>query len=112
LKRGGVALIDVLGKERLAKAFQTTTSTRYPDGALLVQVHEIFDDWTRIRNEWILLKGNRARRFKFHHTIYSGQELKRLLLETGFAEVKLFGDFDGRAYDSEAPRLVAIARKT
>jgi SAM-dependent methyltransferase len=111
LKRGGVCLIDVMGKERIAKILQLTTSTRYPDGTLLIQLHEIFDDWTRIRNEWILLKGNRVRRFKFHHTLYSGQELKNLLREAGFAGVKLFGNLDGDPYGPEAMRLIAVARK-
>jgi SAM-dependent methyltransferase len=111
LKPGGVCLIDVMGKERIAKILQPTHSTRHPDGTLLVHMHEIFDDWTRIRNEWILIKGNRAKRFKFHHTLYSGQELKNLMLGAGFAEVKLFGDFDGHPYGPDAPRLVAVARK-
>jgi SAM-dependent methyltransferase len=111
LKLGGVCVIDVFGKERLAKGFAATTSTRNADGSLLIQTHEIFDDWTRIRNEWILLKGSRARRFKFHHTIYSGHELKDLLRQAGFAEVKLYGDFDGRPYGLDAPRLVAVACK-
>jgi SAM-dependent methyltransferase len=111
LKPGGACLIDVMGKERLAKGFAATTSTRYPDGALLIQLHAIFDDWTRIRNEWILVKGNKVRSFKFHHTIYSGQELKDMLRTAGFAEVKLFGDLDGQPYGPDAPRLVAVARK-
>src|SRR2546426_49649 len=46
LKAAGVCLIDVMGKERIAKVLQPTHATRYPDGALLVEVHEIFDDWT------------------------------------------------------------------
>jgi len=111
LKPKGVCVIDVMGKERLAKAFATTTADRHADGSMLIQVHEIFDDWTRIRNEWILVKGNRARRFKFHHTIYSGQELKELLRAAGFADVKLYGDFDGQPYGLDAPRLIAVARK-
>jgi SAM-dependent methyltransferase len=112
LKPGGACLIDVMGKERLAKVLQPTTSTRYPDGTLFVEVHEIFDDWSRIRNEWILVKGNRARRFTFHHTIYSGQELKNLLLSAGFAKVKLFGTLDGEPYGPDAQRLIAVARKS
>lgn len=111
LKPGGRCLIDVMGKERLAAIMRSTGSTRYPDGALLIQTHEIFDDWTRIRNEWILLKGNRVRRFKFHHTIYSGQELRDLLLQSGFGEAKLYGDLDGQPYGPDAPRLIAVARK-
>jgi len=111
LKPGGVCVIDVMGKERLAKIMQSSHATRHPDGSLLVQLHEIFDDWTRIRNEWILLKGNRVRRFRFHHTLYSGQELKDLLQQAGYAEVKLYGEFDGQPYGPDAPRLVAVARK-
>jgi SAM-dependent methyltransferase len=111
LKPGGACLIDVMGKERLAKIMQSSLAERHADGSLLVQFHEIFDDWTRIRNEWILLKGNRVRRFKFHHTIYSGQELKDMLRTAGFAEVKLFGDLDGQPYGPDAARLVAVARK-
>jgi SAM-dependent methyltransferase len=111
LAANGACVIDVRGKEHIAKVLQPIHSTRYADGAFLIQAHEVFDDWTRIRNEWILLKGNRARRFKFRHTIYSGQELKDLLRQTGFAEVKLYGDFDGQPYGLDAPRLVAVARK-
>ncbi|HTS19271.1 MAG TPA: class I SAM-dependent methyltransferase [Verrucomicrobiae bacterium] len=111
LKPRGVLVMELAGKEWLAKVFQATTSTRLPDGALLVERHEIFDNWSRIRNEWILIKGNRARRYKFHHTIYSAQELKDLLIRAGFIDVKLYGDFIGRPYGVDSTRLVAVARK-
>ena len=111
LKPGGVLVLDVMGKERLAKILQPTSSTKHADGAILVQRHEIFDDWSRIRNEWILIRGRQATTFKFHHTIYSGQELRMMLEQAGFAEVKLFGHLDGRPYGLDAPRLVAVARK-
>jgi|SRR5580704_16079648 len=111
LKKGGACLIDVFGKERMAKTVQPFHTSRHSDGTLLVEVHEIVDDWTRIRNEWILIKDNRAKRFKFHQNVYSGKELKDLMLNAGFDEVKLFGDFDGRPYDLDAPRLVAVGRK-
>ena len=111
LKPGGACVIDVFGKERLAKIMQPATVTLSPNGTLLIQMHEIFDDWTRIRNEWILIKGNRARRFRFHHTMYSGQELSDRLQQAGFSQVELYGDFDGQPYGPDAPRLVAVARK-
>ncbi len=111
LKPGGACLIDVVGKEKLAKVFQPTSSERLPDGALLVQRHEIFDDWTRVRNEWTLLRKSRSKTFRFHHTIYSGQELADRLTQAGFAAVKLYGDLCGSAYGPDARRLVAVARK-
>jgi len=111
LKPAGVCVVDVMGKERIAKILAATTSERYPDGALLVQRHEIFDDWSRIRNEWILIKDDQATSFTFHHTVYSGQELKDRLLQVGFAKVRLFGNLDGDEYGPEATRLIAVAQK-
>jgi len=111
LQSGGALVMYLTGKERLARDRANATTTRRPDGTVLVQTHEVFDDWTRVRNEWIFLKGNRARRFKFHQTVYSGQELKDLLRQTGFTEVKLYGDLDGQPFGPDSPRLVAVARK-
>ena len=111
LRPGGVCLLEVMGKECLAKVFQPTTSVSLPDGTKLIQRHEIFDDWTRIRNEWILLRKGRARSFKFHHTVYSGQELRDRLIQTGFTHVKLYGNLDGDEYGVNAHRLIAVGRK-
>jgi len=112
LTPGGVCLIDVMGKERLAGILRPTTSEVLPDGTKLIQRHEIFDDWTRIRNEWILIRKGRAKSFKFHHTIYSGQELKDRMVQAGFIDVKLYGNLDGDEYGPDAQRLIAVARKS
>src|SRR5262249_22448694 len=79
LKAGGVFLIDVAGKEVVTRKYQPTLSIRHSDGSLLVQRHEIFDDWSRIRNEWIVIRDGRAKEFHFNLNFYSGQELKTLL---------------------------------
>ncbi len=42
LQPGGVCLIEVLGKERIAKVLQSTTSTDLPDGTVVVERHRIF----------------------------------------------------------------------
>jgi SAM-dependent methyltransferase len=110
LRPGGVCLIDVLSKERLARIFQPTVSDTLPDGTMLVQRHEIFDDWTRIRNEWLLIRKNKSSRFTFHHTVYSGQELRDRMEHVGFA-VRLYGSLDGTDYGPNAERLIAVGRK-
>jgi len=112
LRPGGVCLIDVTGKEWLAKVYQETISDILPDGTKRIQRHEIFDDWTRIRNEWILIRKGRAKSFKFHHTIYSGQELRDRMEQAGFIKVKLFGSFEGDEYGQNAQRLIAVGYKT
>ena len=111
LQPGGACLIEVLGKERLAKILQPTISTVLPGGTLMVERHEIFDDWTRVRNEWLLIRGGRAKSFNFHHTIYSGQELRDRMERVGFVAVTLHGSLDGDAYGPNAERLVTIGHK-
>ena len=73
--------------------------------------HRIFDDWTRIANEWSILRDGRVKTFKFHHTIYSGQELRDRLELAGFVDVRLYGNLDGDEYGPEAERLIAVGRK-
>jgi SAM-dependent methyltransferase len=109
LKPGGVLVMDVASKERLARVLHPTLSQRAADGALLVQRHEIVEDWSRVRNEWTVVRNGRAHTFEFLLRIYSGQELKALLGAAGFAAVRLYGGLDGRPYDLEAERLVAVA---
>jgi SAM-dependent methyltransferase len=111
LQPGGVCLIDVLGKERLARILKPTVSTLLPDGTLLVERHEIFDDWTRVRNEWLVIRKRKVKSFKFHHTVYSGLELRDRLERAGFVDVALRGNLDGDEYGPDAERLIAIGRK-
>jgi hypothetical protein len=103
--------MDLAGKEILARIFEPTTSVALADGTRLVQRHEVFDDWTRVRNEWILIRRGRSKTFHFHHTIYSGQELRERLKRVGFADVRLFGSLDGTEYGVNASRLIAVAQK-
>jgi SAM-dependent methyltransferase len=112
LKPGGAMVIDVFGKEPLARKYQATNSTKFGDEVMLIQRNEICEDWTRCRNEWILVKGATARTFNFQTRLYSGQEMKDLLRKAGFEEVKVFGDLDGNEYGVDAARLIAVGRKT
>ena len=111
LRPGGVLVMEMQGKEVLASKFTAATSEVYPDGTMFVQRREIFDDWTRIRNEWLLIRDQQLRSFKLHHTLYSGQELKDRLSQAGFGNTQLYGDLDGSAYGTGSKLLIALARK-
>ncbi len=110
LRDGGVLVMDMVGKEVLARIFQATTSTYLDDGTLLIQRHAIFDNWSRVRNEWMLVRDGRVRTHTFHHTLYSARELEERLFAAGFGTVAMYGDLDGHAYGPGARRLVAVAR--
>ncbi len=111
LRRGGTLVMEIAGREALARGFQPTTSKELADGSLLVERHEVIDDWTRIKNHWTVIEDGAVTTFRFEVSIYSGQELRALLFEAGFSNTQLYGAYDGREYGLEAERLVAIARK-
>jgi len=111
LRKGGAFLIDVIGKERIAKIFLPSSVDVLPDGSLLVQRRTLVEDFTRTNNEWIVVRKGRAKSYKFSHRLYSGQELRELMERAGFKCVKLYGSFDGTPYDNKAERLVAVGRK-
>jgi SAM-dependent methyltransferase len=111
LKNTGALVIEVLGKERLARIWQSAVCTQLDDGSLVVQRPRLQDDCSRVHSDWTLIRDGRARNFTFEYNIYSGRELKDRLLSCGFQQVQLFGDLQGSPYDLEAPRLVAVARK-
>jgi SAM-dependent methyltransferase len=111
LRPDGTFVIDVMGKEVLARIFQPTLSVSSPDGRLFVTRQRILGDWTRVACEWLAIEGTSVRSFRFEHWIYSGRELRELLVQAGFRDVRLFGDFEGGEYGPQATRLVAVARK-
>ena len=111
LKPGGLFLLDVFGKEILAKSYHPCICEQMDDGSLVFQRVLVKDDWSRIENEWILVKGETAKTRRFELWAYSGRELKELLQEAGFEDIQLFGNLKGDAYGPEAKRLVALAWK-
>jgi SAM-dependent methyltransferase len=112
LKQTGVLVIEVLGKERLARTWQSAICTQLPDGALMLQRPQLRDNCCRVHSDWTMIRAGHARHFSFDYSIYSGRELVDRLRACGFVQVQLFGDLLGSPYDLEAMRLVAVARKS
>jgi len=111
LTTGGFFIMEMKGKEGLARSWQDTLLSECADGSYLVQRPRVCDDWSRVRNEWLLVKNGAVISRSFDHFIYSGRELKDLLLRSGFGGVQLYGDLQGSAYGINSPRLVAVAKK-
>jgi len=110
LKPGGTLLMEMAGKEVLARIYQPTNWHEI-DGALILEERKVCRDWSWMENRWIMLKDQKRYEANVGHRIYSATELLALLNDAGFASVDMFGDLGGSAYDQKAKRLVAVARK-
>lgn len=111
LHSGGAFIVDLNGKEMLARKYLPSSVDPLPDGSILVEDRHIQDDWTKIHTDWILIKNGKARKFTFRVNLYSGQELRDRMERVGFLDVKLYGGWDGEPYNVDAKRLIAVGRK-
>jgi SAM-dependent methyltransferase len=111
LRPQGVFLIEMMGKENLAKIFQPVSAETLPDGSMMVEQRQIIDDWSRVRIEWTIIEKSRVRKFVFHLNLYSGQELRGKMEMAGFSDVKLYGNLEADPYGPQAKRLIAVGRK-
>lgn len=110
LRSGGVFLIEVMGKEVLARVF-TEKSWDQNNQAYLLQERRVTTDWTKVENRWILIDGQEQTEFEVNHWIYSAVELGQMLENAGFCNIMTFGSLAGTPYDHEARRLVLVAHK-
>jgi SAM-dependent methyltransferase len=110
LRPGGTFLIDTMGKEVLARKFQPRSWFELEDGAALLEDRRIVGGWGGTRTTWTVIRGRDQQSFTFFMRLYAGTELATLLKDAGFATAEVFGGLDGRPYDHEAMRLIALAR--
>jgi SAM-dependent methyltransferase len=112
LRPGGQVLIDLMGKECLARDFQPRDWHQHPDtGHYLLEERTIQNDWATIETRWIVIRGNEQRQFTSRLRLYSARELADVLTKVGFSRTEVYGDLDGAPYDHAAQRLIAVATR-
>ena len=110
LKAGGVLLMEMAGKEVIARIYQHH-NWREHDGVFLLEERNVTADWTRMSGRWIIVKDGVTREQRFSHWLYSAGELGAMLSDSGFQQIEFYGGLEGAAYDHEAKRLIAVAHK-
>lgn len=111
LAPGGVLVLDLLGLETLCRTLEPVHLTENADGSLLIERPVLVDHNTRLENEWILVRGNRADRAMFSHRVWSAGEIARLVEAAGLELEAIDGDLQGTPYDFESDRMYVFARK-
>jgi SAM-dependent methyltransferase len=106
----GVLVLDLIGREAAARHWHERRWHEVDD-ILYLERCASADDWASMVSEWTVIRGGVRADFRVKQRLYSGTELRGLLLSLGFATVQLAGGLDGKTpYDESARRLVAIAR--
>jgi len=110
LKPGGVFVLDLMGKEVLARIFRERDWHR-EEGFVVMEERVVRNAWSWIESRWTILRPGRKTEIQLSHRLYSAAELEGLLRSAGFCEVQVYGDLEGSPYDHNARRLVTVARR-
>jgi SAM-dependent methyltransferase len=110
LKPGGRLIIELTGKEILARIFRERDWHR--DGeTIFLEERRVADSWSRMINTWTILENGKRSEYRFTLRLYSARELMNTVEACGFREVEAFGSLSGAPYDETAERLVVTAHK-
>lgn len=110
LKSNGKLIMELMGKEVLARIFQER-DWREEEGIILLEERKVGENWRFIESRWILIKDGKRYERKFYPRLYSAVELCELMSSCGFSRVDTYGGLDGSPYDQNAKRLVVVAHK-
>lgn len=118
LRPGGRLVMEMMGKEVLARIFRERDWQRVGDW-LLLEERKVLRGWSWVEARWTLIddrpgagcgEARAPLQLDLSHRLYSAAELKALLDTAGFEAVEVYGDLAGSPYDPNAKRLVAVAR--
>ncbi|RKX70329.1 MAG: hypothetical protein DRZ90_00050 [Spirochaetes bacterium] len=111
LEKDGWFLVEMDGKETTAASFEERTWLER-DGRTILLEYEAEAAWSMLHNRWQFRDTDGSwHEYEFSYRLYSAVELGELLEKAGFASIEFFGALDGRPYNQNAKRLVALARR-
>ena len=110
LKSGGKLLLELMGKEVLARIFQER-DWRQEDDAILLEERKVGKNWNFIESRWILFKDGKKYEHTFTPRLYAAAELCEMLSRCGFQAMETYGGLDGSPYDQNANRLTILGCK-
>jgi SAM-dependent methyltransferase len=109
LAPSGALLIETKGKEIAARDFKDSEWYE-EEGMYVLARYEVEEDWTLLKNRWILITEDSRCDYTFSQRLYSAREVKELLRKAGFSEISVCGNLQNAPYDTKAETLVILAK--
>ena len=81
------------------------------EGSYILASYEITDNWTKLKNRWIIVNKENRYDYTFTHRIYSASELMKMMRYAGFSDIRVYGDLKGTSYDLKAENMIITGVK-
>ncbi len=110
LKPGGKFLIEVMNKSWVLSHFR-----QHSDGTVggirIIQRIRWHADTGRLFTKRTFIKGKKTENHRISMRIYNGAEMRSLLREAGFGDIRLFGHAPLGRFTRHSRRMIAIGRR-
>lgn len=111
LHPGGLFLIDLLNSDWMLRN-SLNRYWRHPSGEYVLNYKvELQRGIATMKRQLINQVTGKKTQYEFVLRAYSLSEMSAILQQNGFSIVNTYGDFDGRAYGTETPRMIILAKK-
>lgn len=113
LKQGGAFFFDFLNRPQVEGELIQRSERLLADGAFLEETRRIDRATGRVEKNSLLRLPDGSVQERFESVrLFSREQLAVCFDDCGLQIVKTFGDYDGGAWASQAPRLILVAVKT
>ncbi len=109
---GGRILLEMRGKEVMARTYVPVPTWYEGEGVYLLEEVRVEAGWDTVRTRWTVVASGRVQAFTFRLRLYSAREIRDMLEDVGFEDVRVYGGLKGEPYDHTAQRLVVVARRS
>ncbi|WP_425060982.1 Ubiquinone biosynthesis O-methyltransferase, mitochondrial [Sporomusa carbonis] len=111
LKSRGLFLIDLLNRDWMVRN-NLNRYWRHPSGEYVLSYKVELENGIATMKRQLLNQVTGAKiQYEFVLRAYSLPEMANIFTNSGLSIIATFGGFDGRAYSSETPRMIILARK-
>jgi len=110
LKAGGRFLQDYLNKRQVLDNL-VPRDTRRENGFEIIQERRYDSAGERIEKKITLRDAGGERQYFESVRLYTPEEMESLLQQAGLRLDRTYGDFDGRPFDKNSPRLILVGHK-
>ncbi|MBI1374121.1 MAG: methyltransferase domain-containing protein [Phycisphaera sp.] len=109
LRAGGVLAMDLINRENLERIFEPLTRDEI-DG-VTVESRRSLTDQRSYKHTTVTDGDGRVHTFKESVRLYRPGEIAALFADAGLGDVRMYGDYHGRAFEPDAPRMIVIGTR-
>jgi SAM-dependent methyltransferase len=111
LREGGCLWLDFLNQAYVRAHLQESSRRDLPGGMIVEEHRRINAEKGRIEKTIILTREWETHEYQESVRLYTHAELEAMVIKAGFRILHVFGDYDGKPFEGDCPRLILAARK-